>query len=49
MRRDFAELSAANELDIVAVSREARARHGAELRDLVPRWRLLLSEPAWAY
>ncbi|WP_107073002.1 DUF6817 domain-containing protein [Streptomyces rubellomurinus] len=48
-RRDFAELTAANELDIAAVSPEARARYGADLLDLFTRWRPLLSEPAWAH
>ncbi|MQY34600.1 hypothetical protein SRB17_25700 [Streptomyces sp. RB17] len=48
-RRDFAELTAANELDIAAISPEARARHGADLLDLFTRWRPLLSEPAWAH
>ncbi|WP_267883565.1 hypothetical protein [Streptomyces sp. NRRL F-5727] len=33
-RRDFAELTAANELDIAAISPEVRLRHGADLRDL---------------
>jgi hypothetical protein len=48
-RRDFAELTAANELDIVAVSPEVRTRYGADLRDLFTRWRPLLSEAAWAH
>ncbi|MFD1657181.1 DUF6817 domain-containing protein [Streptomyces caeni] len=48
-RRDFAELTAANELDIAAVSPEVRTRYGADLRDLLTRWRPLLSEPAWAH
>ncbi|MGI5135213.1 MULTISPECIES: hypothetical protein [unclassified Streptomyces] len=48
-RRDFAELTAANELDIVAVSPELRTRYGADLRDLFTRWRPLLSEAAWAH
>ncbi|UQW99347.1 DUF6817 domain-containing protein [Streptomyces sp. RerS4] len=48
-RRDFAELTAANELDIAAISPEARTRYGADLLDLFTRWRPLLSEPAWAH
>ncbi|MFC0598308.1 DUF6817 domain-containing protein [Streptomyces palmae] len=48
-RRDFAELTAANELDILAVSPQARVRYGADLRDLFTRWRPLLSEPARAH
>lgn len=48
-RRDFAELTAANELDIVAVSPQARTRYGADLLDLFTRWRPLLSEPARAH
>ncbi|NML50673.1 hypothetical protein HHL19_19365 [Streptomyces sp. R302] len=46
-RRDFAELTAANELDIAAISPEVRIRYGADLLDLFTRWRPLLSEPAW--
>jgi hypothetical protein len=38
-RRDFAELTAANELDLVAVSRDIRARYGSGLLDLFTRWR----------
>ncbi|MER6360289.1 DUF6817 domain-containing protein [Kitasatospora sp. NPDC001527] len=48
-RRDFAEITAANELDIAAVSPEARLRHGADLLDLFTRWQPLLSESAWAH
>lgn len=48
-RRDFAELTAANELDIAAISPEARLRYGADLLDLFTRWRPLLSEAAWAH
>ncbi|MFJ9446233.1 DUF6817 domain-containing protein [Kitasatospora sp. NPDC101235] len=48
-RRDFAELTAANELDIAAISPEVRIRYGADLLDLFTRWRPLLSEPAWAH
>jgi hypothetical protein len=46
-RRDFAELTAANELDIAQVNPDFRAQHGAELRDLFTGWRDLLSESAW--
>lgn len=46
-RRDFAELTAANELDIVAVNRRSRARYGAQLLDLFSSWTDLLSAPAW--
>ncbi|QLE76474.1 hypothetical protein FGW37_32775 [Streptomyces rectiverticillatus] len=48
-RRDFAELTAANELDIAAVSPQMRALHGADLLALFTRWRPLLSERAWAH
>lgn len=46
-RRDFAELTAANELDIASVSVDVRQRYGAALLDLFTRWRGLLSEAAW--
>ncbi|GCD98096.1 DUF6817 domain-containing protein [Embleya hyalina] len=45
-RRDFAELTAANELDIVRVDPEARDRYGAGLRDLLAGFRPLLSTAA---
>lgn len=48
-RRDFAELTAANELDIAAVSPQMRERHGPGLLDLFTRWRPLLSERAWEH
>jgi hypothetical protein len=48
-RRDFAELTAANELDLAAISPEIRIEHGASLLNLFTRWRPLLSEPAWAH
>jgi hypothetical protein len=48
-RRDFAELTAANELDIAAISPAARTRYGADLLELFTRWRPLLSESAWAH
>jgi hypothetical protein len=47
-RRDFAELTAANELDIAVVSPEMRSRYGSSLLALFTRWRPLLSEPARA-
>ena len=47
LRRDFAELTAANELDIAAVSPGSRARYGAALLELFTSWRDLLSDPAW--
>lgn len=46
-RRDFAELTAANELDIASVSEEFRNTWGADLLALFTRLRPLLSEPAW--
>jgi hypothetical protein len=45
-RRDFAELTVANELDIVAVNPDIRARYGPGLIRLFTSWRDLLSEPA---
>jgi hypothetical protein len=47
MRRDFAELTAANELDIAAVNPELCAQYGRGLLRLFTSWRDLLSEPAW--
>jgi hypothetical protein len=46
-RRDFAELTAANELDIVRVNPELRAQLGPDLRTLFTSWRDLLSDAAW--
>lgn len=46
-RRDFAELSAANELDIARVDPAFRAASGAGLLTLFTRLRPLLSGPAW--
>ncbi len=46
-RRDFAELTVANELDIATVSPPMRERYGATLLELFTRWRPLLSEHAW--
>ncbi|MCX5384125.1 DUF6817 domain-containing protein [Streptomyces sp. NBC_00083] len=48
-RRDFAELTAANELDLATVAPGFRADHAAGLLTLFTRWRPLLSEPAWAH
>jgi uncharacterized protein (TIGR00369 family) len=47
LRRDFAELTAANELDIMQVDSELRAQHGPGLLGLFTSWRKLLSDPAW--
>jgi uncharacterized protein (TIGR00369 family) len=47
LRRDFAELTAANELDIMRVNPGLRAQYGAGLLDLFTAWRKLLSAPAW--
>jgi len=47
MRRDFAELTVANELDIAGVNPGIRAQYGAELLDLFTSWKGLLSIPAW--
>ncbi|WP_308354873.1 DUF6817 domain-containing protein [Streptomyces sp. Je 1-79] len=46
-RRDFAELTAANELDVLRENRELWSRHGGGLLKLFTRWRSLLSEPAF--
>jgi hypothetical protein len=46
LRRDFAELTAANELDIAAVNPELRARHGQDLLRLFTSWQALLSDAA---
>jgi len=47
LRRDFAELTAANELDIAAASPDFRARAGPGLLRLFTAWKNLLSGPAW--
>ncbi|WP_329376332.1 hypothetical protein OG625_02110 [Streptomyces sp. NBC_01351] len=47
LRRDFAELTAANELDLARVDPAFRAAWGGELLALFGRFRGLLSEPAW--
>ncbi|WP_184939629.1 DUF6817 domain-containing protein [Kitasatospora kifunensis] len=46
-RRDFAELTVANELDLLQVSPEVRARWGEALGRLFTSLRPLLSSPAW--
>ncbi|MEU7110835.1 DUF6817 domain-containing protein [Streptomyces sp. NPDC046182] len=46
-RRDFAELTAANELDVLRENRELWSRYGGGLLKLFTRWRSLLSEPAF--
>lgn len=47
LRQDFAELTAANELDIVMVNPDVRARFGQQLHRLFTSWKDLLSGPAW--
>ena len=47
LRRDFAELTAANELDIAAASPDFRAQAGPGLLRLFTSWKNLLSGPAW--
>ena len=47
LRRDFAELTAANELDIARANPDLRARIGPGLHQLFTSWRTLLSAPAW--
>jgi hypothetical protein len=46
-RRDFAELTVANELDLALVNPEFRARWGAAMRELFTRFRPLLGDRAW--
>ncbi|GGT46188.1 DUF6817 domain-containing protein [Streptomyces purpureus] len=48
LRRDFAELSAANELDLARIDPAFRAKWGEELLALFTRLRGLLSAPAWS-
>ncbi|MFJ6080325.1 DUF6817 domain-containing protein [Streptomyces sp. NPDC092369] len=48
LRRDFAELSAANELDIASIDPAFVEKWGAQLRALFTRFRPLLSQPAWS-
>ncbi|WP_156727208.1 DUF6817 domain-containing protein [Streptomyces apocyni] len=45
--RDFAELTAANELDLAHANPDFRAKHGPDLLTLLTRFRPLLSENAW--
>ena len=47
LRRDFAELTAANELDIATVNPDFRAQAGPALLRLLTAWRSLLSQAAW--
>lgn len=47
LRRDFAELTAANELDLAHHDPAFRATHGPDLLALFTRFRPLLSEAAW--
>ena len=46
LRRDFAELSAANELDLARIDSAFRKKWGAELLALFTRFQPLLSQPA---
>ena len=46
LRRDFADLTVANELDIVRVNPRARVKYGAGLLELFTSWKDLLSIPA---
>ncbi|WP_374195116.1 hypothetical protein [Streptomyces sp. ISL-1] len=46
-RKDFAELTAANELDIARIDSDFRERWGADLLELFTRLRPLLSPSAW--
>jgi hypothetical protein len=45
-RRDFAELTVANELDVMAANPDLRAQYGPGLLRLFADWRALLSGPA---
>jgi hypothetical protein len=47
LRHDFAELTAANELDIAAVNPDFHSQAGPELLRLLTSWKHLLSEAAW--
>ena len=47
LRRDFAGLTVANELDIAAVSADSRAQAGPGLLRLFTSWRGLLRDVAW--
>lgn len=46
-RRDLAEITAANELDLARVNEDFRTVHGQALFGLFTSWRTLLSDPAW--
>ncbi|MEC4015257.1 DUF6817 domain-containing protein [Streptomyces sp. H27-D2] len=46
-RREFAELTVANELDIARINAEFRAKRGPDLLALFTGFRPLLSEQAW--
>jgi hypothetical protein len=46
-RYDFAELTAANELDIAGANPDFHVQAGAELLRLLTAWKNLLSEAAW--
>lgn len=46
-RQDFAELTTANELDLVRINPAFRAQWGSDLLALFTSFRVLLSEPAW--
>jgi hypothetical protein len=46
-RRDFVELTVANELDLLMVNAELRARYGEALDSLFTRCRAYLSERGW--
>ncbi|MEU3464039.1 DUF6817 domain-containing protein [Streptomyces sp. NPDC006733] len=48
-RREFAELTAANELDLAGIDPAFRAEWGEGLLNLLTRWRPLLSDQAWAH
>jgi hypothetical protein len=48
MRRDFAELSVANELDLARIDPAFREKWGAELLAMFTRFRPLLSQSAWS-
>ena len=47
LRRDFAELTAANEIDLATEDPAFRDRHGPDLLALFTRFRTLLSRPAY--
>lgn len=46
-RQDFAEITVANELDIVTVNPELRERYGRDLLTLFTSWQCLLDVAAW--